>query len=185
MSKKEEITRLLEKVNAGKEGAEEALIPFLYNELRNLAHYYMSDERRDHTLQTTALVNEAYIRLCGGEKMDFAGKAHYMRLAARTMRRVLIDHARSKQSLKKGGGWVRMPLEDLDDFQIDDSVDMIALDEALEKLSEVDPKLAQLVELKFFGGLTVEETARVLDISPRTVKSDWQMAKVWLKQELS
>jgi RNA polymerase sigma factor (TIGR02999 family) len=178
-------TLLLKELSAGKEGAKEALLPLIYDELRALARYFLRDERAAHTLQTTELVHEAYIRLCGLEQETSEGKIQYMRLAAQAMRRVLIDHARRKYSQKRGGRRRRTSLNPAMGIKIEDTVDLLALDQALHNLSDLDPRLGQVVELRYFGGLTVEETARVLDISPRTVKSDWKMAKAWLKQELS
>jgi len=179
---------LLSAINAGDAKAEEDLIPLLYDELHALARYYMRGENLGHTLQTTALVHEAYLRLCGDTGDSINDKTHYMRLAARAMRRVLIDSARRKRAVKKGGDRKKEPLEIADAFITNESVDFLDLDESLEKLSGIDPELAQLVELRFFGGLTVDETAQVLGakpwISPRTVKSDWKMAKVWLKNDM-
>jgi RNA polymerase sigma factor (TIGR02999 family) len=178
------ITRLLKDLRDGKQDAKEALLPLLYEELRALARHFMQDERAGHTLQTTALVHEAYIRM-GGRKDDaIENKTHYMRIAAQAMRRVLIDHARRKQSTKHGGGRQREVVENFDEFSINTSIDLIALDSAIEKLASLDPQLAQVVELRFFGGLTIEETAKVMGVSPRTVKYDWRMAKAWLREEM-
>jgi RNA polymerase sigma factor (TIGR02999 family) len=144
----------------------------------------MSDERTGHTLQTTALVNEAYIRM-GGRKNDvYENKAHYMRVAAQAMRRVLIDYARKRMTKKQVGGRRREVSEKAEGLSINSSVDLLALDSALEKLATMDEKLAQIVELRFFGGLTIEETAKVLGVSSRTVKYDWRMARAWLKEDL-
>jgi len=182
---KKDVTLLLKELSAGKEGAEEMLLPLIYDELRALARHFMGHERTGHTLQTTALVHEAYLRLCGSNQESWNDKAHYMRLAARAMRRVLIDHARRKSSQKRGGGAHKTTLEPGMAIQIDDTIDLLALDQALCKLAALDDRLSQVVELRYFCGLTVEETAKVLGASPRTVKSDWKMAKAWLKQELS
>jgi len=184
LPEKKDITHLLEDLNAGKAEAQEVLLPLLYNELRALARYHMRDERSDHTLQTTALVHEAYLRLCGRKAETWENKAHYMRVATRAMRRVLVDHARRKYSDKRGGSRRKEPLEMADGFQIESTIDLIALDTALEKLTAMDPRLGQIVELRFFGGLTAEETAHVLGVSPRTIKYEWKMAKVWLKHEM-
>lgn len=177
--------QLLRDLKAGKEGAADALLPLLYDELRVMARHFMQDERAGHTLQTTALVHEAYLRMGGTRDATWEDKAQYLRLAARTMRRVLIDHARRKRSDKHGGGRKREPLEEAAVFMGEPVVDLIALDSAMEKLHEMDPQLAQVVELRFFGGLTSDETARVMGVSPRTVKYDWRMAKAWLKQAMS
>jgi len=181
----DDITQLLSDLNAGKTGAEEALLPLVYDELHALARHYMKAEGPGHTLQTTALVHEAYLRLAGDQLGSYNDKTHYMRLAARVMRRVLIDYARRKRAQKKGGGWQKCPLEMVDGFEVDSSIDLLVLDEALEKLAEMDPQLCELVELRYFGGLTVEESAQVLKVSSRTVKSSWKMAKVWLKQQIA
>ncbi|MBD3235936.1 MAG: sigma-70 family RNA polymerase sigma factor [Candidatus Eisenbacteria bacterium] len=180
-----DVTLLLKALTAGREGAEEALLPLIYDELRALAHHFMANERAGHTLQTTALVHEAYLRLCGSAPQDWANKSHYMRVAARAMRRVLIDHARRKHAQKRGGRARPTELEPEMAIQLDDTVDLLALDRALTKLSSLDPRMGQVVELRYFCGLTIEETADVLGASPRTVKTDWTMARAWLKQELS
>ncbi len=182
---KRDVTLLLNELSAGKEGAEGELLPLIYDELRALARYFMRNERTGHTLQTTALVHEAYLRLCGSRQDSWENKAHYMRLAARAMRRVLVDHARRKYSQKRGGEAARVPLDPGMAIQIDETIDHLALDEALTKLAALDPRLCQVVELRYFCGLTVDETAKVIGTSPRTTKSDWKMAKAWLKQELS
>jgi len=181
---KKEITQLLEDLNSGKIEAEEKLLPLIYDELHALASYFMRDERAGHTLQTTALVHEAYLRLSGMKNDPLNNKTHYMRLAATAMRRVLIDHARKKNSLKGGGGRRRELIEMADEFWTDSAIDPIELDQAIEKLAKLDSNLAQIVELRFFAGLTVDETACVIGLSPRTVKYDWKMAKAWLKKEL-
>lgn len=185
MSSREDVNRLLSELSEGKEGAGEALLPLVYDELHALAKGYMHYERSGHTLQTTALVHEAYLKLGGGEKVSWKGKAHFMRVAARAMRRILIDHARSKRSEMKGGGRERESLnEDADLSMEDSSFDLLALDDALQNLAEVDPRIVQVVELRFFAGLGVEETAEVLGISPRTVMNEWKMAKAWLKEKI-
>ena len=184
MPSREDVTRLLEDLGAGREGAGEELLPLVYDELHALARHYMSRERHGHTLQTTALVHEAYLRLAGDQDISWESRAHYFRVAARAMRRVLIDHARLKKTEKKGAGRKREPLDEVAIFMEESSTDLLALDKALCRLAEVDPQLVQVVELRFFGGLTIEDTARTLDISPRTVKREWQMARVWLKQDL-
>jgi RNA polymerase sigma factor (TIGR02999 family) len=184
LATQKDITQLLLSINAGNAEAEENLLIILYDELHAMAQYYMRGENAGHTLQTTALVHEAFLRLSGNAGITINDKAHYMRLAARAMRRVLIDHARSRQTQKKGGGHPKEPLEIANAYVANESVDLLDLDQALKKLSEIDPALTQLVELRFFGGLTVEETAQVLEVSPRTVKTHWKMAKVWLKNNM-
>ena len=178
------VTELLRELGAGKDGAEEALLSLIYDELHALARLFMGRERVGHTLQTTALVHEAYLRLYGSNQENWESKAHYMRLAARAMRRVLIDHARRRNSQKRGGDHHRTSLSSAVAIENQDPIDLLALDQALSKLSDLDPRLGQVVELRYFCGLTVEETAEVLGASPRTVKSDWRMARAWLKQEL-
>lgn len=174
----ENVTRLLAELSAGREGAGEALLSVVYNELHQLARGHMRHERSDHTLQTTALVHEAYLRLGGGEKMSWEDRSHFLRLASRAMRRVLIDHARRKRVGKGGSLEAAAVLFD------ETSVDLEALDEALKEFAVQDPQGAQVVELRFFGGLSVEETAKVIGVSDRTVKRDWRAARAWLKQKI-
>lgn len=186
MEKRGDVTRLLADVSAGKEGADEALLSLVYDELHSLAGHYMRHERAGHTLQATALVNEAYLRLGGSEKaVTWEGRAHFMRVAARAMRRVLIQHARAKYSDKRGGKMARVPLENAAVFEREPSLDLLALDSALEKLSEVNERMGQVVELRFFGGLSVEDTAKILETSPITVKRDWRAARAWLRTEIA
>lgn len=184
MGAQDDVTRLLSDLSANKQGAGEALLPLVYDELRSLARYYMSREKSGHTLQTTALVHEAFIRLTGDENATWEDRAHYFRVAARAMRRVLIDHARHKGRQKAGGGWKRDALEDAAVTIGMHSGELIDLDEALSRFAEVDPAAAEIVELRFFGGLSVEDAARVLDVSPRTVKRQWRVARAWLKKEI-
>jgi len=185
MPAQNDVTRLLSDMQKNKPGADEELLPLVYEQLRGLARYYMRSERSNHTLQTTALVHEAYLRLLGQDEMAWENRAHYFRVAARAMRRVLIDHARGKGRQKKGGGWQRESLEEATLFVDMPPSELLDLNDALTKLSEIDPPLAEVVELRFFGGLTVEDAAHVLEISPRKVKKDWRLAKAWLKRELS
>jgi RNA polymerase sigma factor (TIGR02999 family) len=171
-------------LKAGKKGAEEALMPLLYDELRVMARHYMRGERPGHTLQTTALVHEAYLKLGGEKDAGWESKAHFMRVAARAMRRVLIDHARRKRSAKKGGKWTREPLDEALKLMEDVSFDLLAVDNALSDLYEIDKQMAQVVEFRFFAGLTIEETAEVMGISQSTVKNEWVLAKAWLRQQM-
>lgn len=184
MPPQEDVTKLLANLNAGRDGAEEALVPLLYDELRSLAKQYMKQERSDHTLQTTALVHEAYLRLGGRKDAAWESKAHYLRVAARVMRHVLVDHARRKRSDKRGGNWEREPFDKAAGFMEQASLDLLSMDSALDKLAEFDQRMAQVVEYRFFGGLTIEETAKVLGISAATVKNEWRMAKAWLRQNI-
>ena len=185
MASPRKVAKLLQDLSAGREEAGDKLLPLVYEELRSLARFYMSDERSGHTLQTTALVHEAYLRLAGGKEITRENKAHYFRLAARAMRRVLIDNARKKRIQKAGLGQQEIALDEEAAVSEGFTDDLLVLDKALCRLSEVDPKLVQVVELRYFGGMTVEQTAKVLGISSRTVKRDWRLARVWLKGEIS
>ncbi len=185
MPSKEDVARLLADMSIGKEGAGEALLPLVYDELHALAKRYMYYEQPDHTLQTTALLHEAYLKMGGGEKVAWQNKAHFMKVAAQAMRHILIDHARRKHSEKKGGNMEKKPLRDDDAVSMDTSpVDLLALDDTLEELAQVDPRIVQVVELRYFAGLDVDETAEVLGISPRTVMYEWKMAKAWLVEKI-
>ncbi len=177
-------SRLLADLQANRAGAEEALLPVLYDELRALARRQMGGERAGHTLQTTALVHEAYLRLCGSMQASWEDKSHFLRVAARAMRRILVDHARRKRADKKGGDWGRIPLDSVTDLMEEASRDLVFVDEALERLAKFDARMAQMVELRFFAGLTVDEAARVLGVSRGTVKNDWLLAKAWLKEQM-
>jgi RNA polymerase sigma-70 factor (ECF subfamily) len=178
------ITALLRAWRDGDDGALDALTPLVEAELRRLARGYMARERRGHTLQTTALVNEAFLRLTDARHVQWQDRAHFLGISARLMRRVLVDHARSRGYQKRGGGAERVTLDEglltADALK----VDVIALDRALEALAAVDPRKSRVIELRFFGGLSVEETAEVLHVSPDTVKRDWRLAKLWLLREL-
>jgi RNA polymerase sigma-70 factor (ECF subfamily) len=164
--------------------AREELVPIVYEELRRLAHHYMRGERVGHTLQTTALVNEVYLRLAGIEALQWRDRAHFFAMAATLMRRVLVDYARQRGRDKRGGG---IAITSLDDNAAapEAAVDIVALDQALERLAALDPQQSRVVELRFFAGMSVEETATALDISPATVKRDWATAKLWLYSELA
>lgn len=184
-SSTEQISQLLAAWTAKDGGARDQLVPLVYEELRRLAHHYMRDEREGHTLQTTALVNEMYLRLVGLDRMQWRDRAHFMAMVATLMRRVLVDHARATARDKRGGGVVVTTLDGEEMAVPGGSVDVIALDEALDALSRLDPQQAQVVQLRFFGDLTVEETAEALGISPATVKREWVMARAWLHHRLS
>jgi RNA polymerase sigma factor (TIGR02999 family) len=161
------------------------LVPLLDGELRRIARRYMLMERPGHTLQTTALVNEAYLRLVGQAQLDWQNRAHFLAVAARLMRQILVDHARRARRGKRGGGARLLPLNSGLVFSTAKSVELLALDDALQDLAGFDLRKAQIVELRYFGGLTVKETAEVLDVHPNAVLSDWALAKLWLKRELS
>jgi RNA polymerase sigma factor (TIGR02999 family) len=163
--------------------AREQLVPIVYEELRRLAHHYMRGERPDHTLQTTALVNEAYVRLAGIDGLQWRDRAHFFAMAATLMRRVLVDYARQRARDKRGAG-VSVTSLDENALAPQPAVDVVALDEALEQLAAVDPRQSRIVELRFFAGLSVEETAEALGISEATVKRDWATARLWLYNEL-
>lgn len=180
-----EITQLLIQVTKGNREAEERLIPLVYSELRRLARRYMRQERPDHTLQATALVHEAYLRLTRQKEANWQNRAHFYAIAAQVMRRVLVDHARSKLAQKRGCDGQRVSLDE--GLAITSKVpdQILALNEALQELSEKDPRQSRVVELRFFGGLTEDETAGVLGISPRTVKREWTVARAWLFQRLN
>jgi RNA polymerase sigma factor (TIGR02999 family) len=165
-------------------GATSNLLPIVYDQLRALAAKYMQRERADHTLQPTALVHEAYIRLIDASRVDWQGKSHFFALAATQMRRVLIEHARARNAAKRGGGALKVTLHDGDAISPDGVLDMLALDQALERLHGESPRQCRVVELRFFGGLSVEETAHILAVSSSTVKGEWRMAKAWLAREL-
>ncbi len=182
-----EATRLLSAVEAGESGAAEKLLPLVYGELRSIAEGLMGGERRDHTLQPTALVHEAYVRLIeGAGRGPWSSRSHFVRVAARAMRNVLVDHARSRSAQKRGGGRRIEHALDLALGELEKNVpDLVALDAALERLERLDEPLARIVELRFFGGLTIEETASVLGVSAPTVERGWRVARMWLRTELS
>lgn len=178
------VTALLVAWSQGDEQARDQLLPLVYDELREIAHRYLSRERRDHTLQTTALVHEAYLRLIDQHAVQWQNKAHFFGVAAQLMRRILIDYARSHQTAKRGQGAIKLSLDEAIDVADERAADLLALNEALESLAKFDPQKSRVVELKFFGGLTVEETAEVLGVSIPTVVRQWRLAKAWLYQEL-
>jgi RNA polymerase sigma-70 factor (ECF subfamily) len=181
---REDVTVLLAKLTKGNKTAASKLIPMVYDELRRLAGGYMRRERSDHTLQATALVHEAYLKLVEQRSVDWQSRAHFFGIAAQVMRRILVDHARGHLRDKRGGGQREVPLDEALVFAPEQSLELVKMDEALERLTKLDPRQGKIVELRFFGGLTVEETAEMLGISPKTVKRDWRMAKAWLHGEL-
>jgi RNA polymerase sigma factor (TIGR02999 family) len=161
-------------------------MPLVYAELRRLAHYYLQRERSDHTLQSTALVHEAYMRLAGQSPPQWQNRAHFFGIAAHLMRQILVEYARAHSAAKRGGSSAcKLTLDEALDIQQKTNVDVIALDDALERLSELDPQQARIVEFRFFGGLTIEDTSEVLGVSPATVKRDWTSARAWLHREIS
>ena len=178
-----EVSGLLRAWGDGDRGALDRLTPIVYDELRRLASRYMRGERPGHSLQTTALVNEAYIRLVDYRGMRWQDRAHFFAVSAQLMRRILVDHAR-RHNLKRGGGVQHVSFEDTAEVGSDRAADLLALDDALDALARVDPRKVQVVEMRYFGGLSVEETADVLKVSPLTVMRDWSTAKAWLYREL-
>ena len=180
-----EVTRLLKAWSGGDEGALEKLTPLVYRQLHGIAQRYMAGERSGHTLQTTALVNEAYLRLVDCEKVNWQDRAHFFAVSAQLMRRILIDFARSRGYLKRGGAVAHISLDEAPSVCKEPDVNLVALDDALKALSAIDERKSRVVELKFFGGLNVEEAAEVLGISSDTVIRDWRLAKIWLLRELS
>jgi RNA polymerase sigma-70 factor, ECF subfamily len=181
-----EVTRLLEQASAGDTAARATLFDVLYRELRRLAEGAMRAERANHTLQPTALVHEAFLRLAGNQGR-FESRAHFLGVAASAMRRVLVDHARGRNAQKRGSGATLVTVSDLDDLPqpTGQDIDLIALDDALSRLIALDARQAQIVELRFFGGLSVEETAAVVGVSERTVKREWQVSRAWLRREIA
>lgn len=180
-----EITRLLVAWSEGDESALDQLAPLLHAELHRLAHHYMSRERPGHLLQTSALINEAYIRLIDWKNVRWQNRAHFFGVAAQLMRRILVDFARDGQYVKRGGGTLLVSLSDAASFVVQRGEDFVALDEALTALAEIDPRKVRVVEMRFFAGLSVEEVAELLNVSKETVMRDWRLAKVWLLRELA
>jgi RNA polymerase sigma factor (TIGR02999 family) len=181
-----QVTELLVRWRGGDREALEALMPLVYDELRRLAHHYLQRERNDHTLQSTALVHEAYLRLAGQNAPQWQNRAHFFGIAARVMRQILVEYARAHSAAKRGGtNACKITLDDALDLQQQRTdVDIIALDGALDRLSELDPQQSRIVELRFFTGLTIEDTSEVMGISPATVKRDWTSARAWLHREM-
>ena len=178
------VTQLLMEWSHGDDAALAELTPLVYDELRRLAHHFMEGQRPDHTLQTTALVNEAYLRLADQTNPSWQNRAHFFAVAARAMRQIVVDYARSQQSQKRGGGLLRIELDEAAIVSPAESKEIIDLHEALERLSTLDSRKAQVVELKYFGGLNYDEMAEVLKISRVTVRRDWEFARLWLYTEL-
>jgi RNA polymerase sigma factor (TIGR02999 family) len=183
--REDELTRLLMAWSEGDEQALEKLVPLVYAELHRLARHYMARERNGHTLQTSALVNEAYLRLVDFKNVNWQNRAHFFGVSAQLMRRILVDFSRSRRSLKRGGEILTVPLEEESIASPGTGADVVALDDALKTLAAMDPRRSRVVELRFFGGLSAEETAEVLKVSAETVLHDWKLAKVWLLRELS
>lgn len=180
-----EITQLLIDWSKGSQDAVEHLFPLVYEELRRLAHHYVTKERPGHTLQTTAVVHEAYLRLIDQRHVQWQNRAHFFAIASQMMRRILITHAQSHAYAKRGGGALKVSIDEAAVLSPERATELIALDEALTSLTAIDPRRSQVVELRFFGGLSNEEIAEVLKISPNTVTRDWNVAKAWLYREMS
>jgi len=180
-----QVTQLLVRWREGDRRALDELMPLVYEELRRLAAHYMRGERPGHTLQTSALVNEAYLRLAAHEEIQWQDRAHFFAVAAQAMRRILVDHARRRGNLKRGGGAPRVALDEALIVSAERMAEVVALDDALARLAEIAPRKSQLVELRFFGGLSIEEAAEVLGVSPGTVMRDWTFVKAWLRREIA
>src|SRR5438128_2431090 len=180
-----EVTELLIEWSNGDKAALDKLMPLIHEELRRLAHHYMSHERQGHTLQTTALVNEAYLRLVNRKDVHWQNRTHFFAIAATLMRSILVDHARSHAYAKRGGGAHKTELDEAMVVSQERAREVVALDDALKELASFDLKQSRIVELRFFGGLTIEETAEVLHLSPATIKREWSTAKAWLYHELA
>jgi RNA polymerase sigma factor (TIGR02999 family) len=181
---REEVTRMLVDWSGGDPGVAAKLMPLVYDELRQLARQYLQRERPDHTLQATGLVHEAYLRMVDQGTTTWQNRAHFLGVAAQVMRRILVDYARSHRADKRGGGWDKLAFEEALAPAAERSVDVIALDEALKDLQALDARQSQIVELRFFGGLTNEEVGEFLQVSPRTVKREWRIAKAWLRRAI-
>jgi RNA polymerase sigma-70 factor, ECF subfamily len=180
-----QVTQLLVRWREGDRRALDELMPLVYEELHRLAAHYMRGERPGHTLQTSALVNEAYLRLAGNEDIQWQDRAHFFAIAAQAMRRILVDHARRRGGQKRGGDAHKVALDEALLVSAERAAEVVALDDALARLAEIAPRKSQLVELRFFGGLDIEETAEVLQVSPGTVMRDWTFAKAWLRREMT
>jgi len=179
------VTELLVRWRDGDSQALDSLMPLVYTELRRLAHYYLQRERSDHTLQSTALVHEAYLRLAGNSPPQWQNRAHFFGIAAHIMRQILVEYARGRGAAKRGGSAYRLTLDEALDIPMKTGVDVVALDQALSELSAMDEQQGRIVELRFFGGLTIEDTSEVLGVSPATVKRDWVTARAWLHRAIT
>jgi RNA polymerase sigma factor (TIGR02999 family) len=184
-SDSDNVSQLLMEWSNGNERALEDLLPLIYNELRHLAHNFLYHERSGHTLQTTALVHEAYLKLIDQRDARWQNRAHFFAIAAQAMRRILIDSARKHTAAKRGGIGENVSLDEAVNLSLESDSSLLALDEALKALAGIDPQQGRIVELRYFGGLTIEETAEVMKLSPATIKREWAMARAWLHQELT
>jgi RNA polymerase sigma factor (TIGR02999 family) len=180
-----QVTELLQGWRGGDRNALDALVPLVYKELRRLAHFQLRDERQDHTLQSAALVNEAYVRLVGLKTPQWESRTHFFAIAAQLMRQILVDYARRHGSAKRGGSVCKLSLDDAMVVSRQKALDVVALDDALQELARIDPRQSRVVELRFFGGLTLEEISTAMEIGPATVQRDWTSARAWLHREIS
>lgn len=180
-----QVTELLQQWSKGDETALDELMPVIYNELHQLAHKYIRREEAGHILQTSALINEAYLRLVEQPKIRWENRKHFFGIAARLMRHILVDEARKRKSDKRGGKTIRIPLDEASDLVEQQAANVVALDDALKRLQAIDSRQSEIVELRFFGGLSIEETADVLKVSPGTVMRDWTFARAWLRNEMT
>ncbi|MGH9944642.1 MAG: ECF-type sigma factor [Pyrinomonadaceae bacterium] len=185
MASPQNVTHILSELAAGRAEAVNELLPLVYRELHHLAAHYLTHERHDHTLQATALVHEAYLKLVDQREVRWQNRAHFFGVAAQLMRRILVDYARNHLAAKRGGGWQRLTLGAADSLSEEQTVDLIALDDALDALAALDARQARIVELRYFGGLSIEETAEVTALSPATVKREWNTAKAFLRHHLT
>jgi len=180
-----QVTVLLRQWSEGDESALEQLTPLVYDELHRLAHQHMRRESAGHVLQTSALINEAYLRLVDQPRIQWESRTHFFGIAARLMRRILVDDARKRNAAKRGGSMMQVPLDQVENLVQNQAANVVAVDEALQKLEAIDVRQSQIVELRFFGGLSIEETANVLKVSPGTVMRDWTFARAWLRNQMT
>ena len=184
MTSPSDVTLLLSELSGGRRQALDELMPIVYDELRTIAHLHLRDERTGHTLNTTALVHEAYVKLVDVTRIEWKGRAHFFAMASRAMRRILIDSARARKRMKRGGGVDALPLDEAVYLSNEEATDLLALDEALRRLEAIDPRQCRIIEYRFFSGLSLEETAELVDASVATVKRDWVAARAWLNRAL-
>jgi len=185
-SRRKEVTLLLNELEGGNRGVTDRLLGLVYSELKNIARGQLHRERKDHTLNTTALVHEAYLNLVGQDRVKWKNRSHFLGVAAQAMRRILLNYARDRKALKRGGGDPHVSIDDAEQVMSEQRADeLIALDDSLERLNAIDPRKAKIVECRYFAGLSIEETADIIEISPATVKRDWAMARAWLFRDMN